>query len=168
MQDKSLLRIFWCELAQQKGLLVWCGSTKKVLRTDTQGNQKIPHKQQSHHLYVFKFKVFTGLSSNSTDTITHSMGSSCNPLIWLMLSVCSPLQQLLSTENYEIWEEADQKAEAQSNYVTHLKFYRNKREIHKFNWFWLLILSLGLKTCPMRISIKKQKQPLPWHFIIFL
>lgn len=167
-QDKSVLGLFWRELAQQKGLLFWYGSTKKVLRTDIQGKQKIPHKQQSYHHYVFKFKVFTGLSSNSTDMVTHSTASSCKPLIWIILSVCSPLQQLLSAENDEIWEETDQKAEAQSSGVTHLKFYRKQTEIHKLNWFWLLILSVGLKISPMRISITKQKQPLPSHFMIFL
>lgn len=92
------------------------------------------------------------------------MASSWKPLIWIILSVCSPLQQLLGAENYEIWEETDKKAEAQSN----LKIYRKQIEIHKLNWFWLLISSVGLKIYPMRISIKKQKQPLPWHFIISL
>lgn len=96
------------------------------------------------------------------------MASSCKPLIWIILSVCSPLQQLLGAENYEIWEETDKKAEAQSNNVSHLKICRKQKEINKLKWFWLLILSVGLKIYPMRISIKKQKQPLPWHFIISL
>lgn len=140
---------------------------KKYSRQIYKENRKYPTKKQSDHHYVFKFKVFTGLSSNSTDMTTHSMASSCKPIIWIILSVCSPLQ-LLRTDSYEIWEETDKKAEAQSNNVIHLKFYRNQTEINKLNWFWLLSLSVGLKICPVRISIKKQKQCLPWHFIIFL
>lgn len=75
--------------------------------------------------------MFTGLSSNSTDTITQYGLILQASLIWVILTVWSPLQGLQSAENYDIWEERDQKAEAHSSNVIRLKFYRKQIEIHK-------------------------------------